>query len=69
MKKDYLVCGDIFIAGGFVTFIVGVFLKLVGINEIILGVTSLELIKVSYWFLLFSIALSLIDIAHKGDKK
>ncbi len=67
MKKNYLIGGDIFVASAFVTFIVGGVAYLLGIKYIIWNVTSLEFVKLSQWCLLFSIALSLMDMARKGS--
>ncbi len=68
MKKEYLITGDVFIAASFVTFILGGMFKLIGINVILWSITPMSLLKFSYWALLFSIALSLIDIAKKSAK-
>ena len=65
MRKNYEICGDIFIAAAFVTFILGVMFRLLGIGHIIWNITNTSLIKLSFWCLLFSIALSLMDIAKK----
>ncbi|MFH1767707.1 MAG: hypothetical protein ABH858_00915 [Candidatus Omnitrophota bacterium] len=65
MKKNYLVCGDIFIAVAFSTFIIGTVVRLLNIKTIFLGITPGHLWKLSVWCILFSIALSLIDLASK----
>ena len=65
MKKNYLICGDIFIAAAFSAFIIGSVTYLLGIKYIIWNITSLSLVKLSYWCLLFSIALSLMEMAKK----
>jgi len=64
MKKMYNIGEDIFIATAFVTFIIGGVLKLLGINELIWGITSRSVIGLSFMTLLFSMALSLYDMAH-----
>lgn len=67
MKKDYPIGQDMFIAAGFASFVIGSFLKLLGINELFWHITSFGLIKLSLWCLFFSIALSLFDIASKPE--
>jgi hypothetical protein len=67
MKKVYHVGDDLFIALAFVTFILGGLFKLLGINKLIYGITPLNLIFLAVVCLLFSIALSLYDVAH-GEK-
>ena len=66
MKKNYLIGGDLFIASAFVTFIIGAVLYLLGIRVILWNITPVMLVKLSYWCLLFSIALSLIETAKKS---
>ena len=65
MRKDYEICGDIFIAMAFVTFVLGVMFRLLGIHQIIWNITNESLLKTSFWCLMFSIALSLLDMAKK----
>ncbi len=64
MKKLYNVGEDLFIAGAFVTFVVGGMLSLLGINVIFKVITTRGLIILSITSLLFSMALSLYEIAH-----
>ena len=66
MKKDYLICGDLFIATAFATFVLGIVFKLLRIGDIALGITPQALLKTSFWCVLFSMALSLIDMASKN---
>lgn len=67
MKTVYHVGDDLFIALAFVTFILGGLFGLLGINNLIWGITPQNLIFLSMMCLLFSIALSLYDVAH-GEK-
>jgi len=57
---------DLFIALAFMAFILGGVFKLFGFNNLIWGVTPQSLIFLSMMCLLFSIALSLYDVAHGG---
>ena len=66
MKKDYLIGGDLFIASAFASFIIGAVLYLLGVRVILWNITPVVLVKFSYWCLLFSIALSLIETAKKS---
>jgi len=71
MKKSYRMGGDIFVACAFISFVVGGFFKIFAQAGIAadLGVIGWEgLIKLSVVFLLFSIALSLLDISHSDDE-
>jgi uncharacterized membrane protein YiaA len=65
MKNIYRLGDDIFIAVAFVSFVVGVFLKLIGIYEIGPGITPRNILFFSITCLLFSIALSLYDLTQK----
>lgn len=67
MKKVYRVGDDIFIAMAFVSFVVGIFLKLLGITEIAGEVSTPSLLFFALACLLFSIALSLFDLARRGE--
>jgi hypothetical protein len=67
MKKIYNVGDDLFLAIAFVTFIVGGVLRLLGISTLFWGITARDVIQFSVMCLLFSIALSLYDLAH-GQK-
>ena len=64
MKKVYNLGDDLFLAIAFVSFVVGAVLRLLGIDEIAWGITSRSLIFNAIMCLLFSIALSLYDVAH-----
>jgi len=59
---------DLFIALAFVTFILGGVFKLMGFSNLLWGITPANLIFLSMMCLLFSIALSLYDVAH-GERK
>ncbi|RKY40674.1 MAG: hypothetical protein DRP76_01380 [Candidatus Omnitrophota bacterium] len=65
MKNVYRVGDDLFIAAAFVSFIVGIILKLMGISDIWLGITPKGILFFSMMCLLFSIALSLYDLNQK----
>ena len=64
MKTVYNLGDDLFLAVAFVIFIIGTFLRLLGIYNIGFGITSRSLIGGAIVCLLFSIALSLYDLAH-----
>jgi len=71
MKKSYRIGGDIFVACAFVSFVVGGFFKIfshTGVSADLCVVGWSGLIKLSALFLLFSIALSLLDISHSEDE-
>lgn len=64
MKKMYNIGEDLFIAAAFVTFIIGGVLGLLGIKVLFWGITTRSIIGLSIISLLFSMALSMYDIAH-----
>lgn len=64
MKTLYHLGDDLFIAISFVSFTVSGVLKLLGIQDLFWGITTNTLLNLSIVSLLFSIALSLYDIAH-----
>jgi hypothetical protein len=64
MKKVYNLGDDLFLAIAFMSFVIGAVLKLLGIENIGWGVTARGLIINAVICLLFSIALSLYDVAH-----
>ena len=66
MKKNYYMGDDFFVVIAFIAFMVAVVLKLLGISTIIWGITSVQLFKGAVVCLLFSIALSLGDMARAG---
>lgn len=64
MKKIYHIGDDLFIALAFTTFVTGGMLRLLGITDLFWGITSSAVVNLSIMCLLFSIALSLYDMAH-----
>lgn len=66
MKKMYRISDDLFMMIAFVAFMVGVVTRLLGISEIFWGITPLQLFNGTVVCLLFSIALSLRDLAQPG---
>jgi hypothetical protein len=68
MKAVYNLGDDLFLAIAFVSFMVGGVSKLLGIVKIIWGVTPNGLILNAIICLLFSIALSLYDLARNISK-
>lgn len=65
MKKMYHVGDDLFIAAAFVCFITGGFFYLLNFQNLAFGVTPRHLIQLAAICLLFSISLSLYDMAHE----
>jgi len=65
MKNMYRLGDDLFIAIAFVSFMVGVVLRLLEIKKIFWGITTAGILRFSVMCLLFSIALSLLDLSHK----
>jgi hypothetical protein len=68
MKKVYNFGDDLFLAIAFVTFAIGVVSRLLEIDSFWWGVTPQNLISLSMMCLIFSIALSLYDIASSSKK-
>lgn len=68
MRKVYNLGDDLFLAVAFVSFVVGAVLRLLGIYEIAWGITNRGLIVNAVICLLFSIALSLYDLARSQGK-
>ena len=64
MKKTYEIGEDLFILIAFVAFVVGVVLRLLDISPIIWGITTAQLLKGTVACLLFSIALSVRELAR-----
>ncbi len=65
MRKDYPLGGDIFLATAFVLFVSAIFFRLLGIFHLFLGITIYGFLRVAEMCLLFSIAISLVDISRK----
>lgn len=61
MKKVYNVGDDLFCAIAFISFVVGIVLRLLTISKVPFGVNHVEVLFFSMMCLLFSIALSLLD--------
>ena len=68
MKKVYNLGDDVFLAIAFVTFTIGIVSRLLEINSFFWGVTPQNLISLSMMCLIFSIALSLYDLANSQKK-
>lgn len=66
MKKVYSITDDLFMVIAFVAFMVGVVTKLLVISPIFWGITPIQLFNGALMCLLFSIALSLRDLAKAG---
>ncbi|MDD4907774.1 MAG: hypothetical protein PHJ00_01775 [Candidatus Omnitrophica bacterium] len=65
MRKVYPIGEDIFIASAFVSFLVAMVVKVVDLTPLPLGVTPSHIFSFSLICLLFSIALSLRDMAQQ----
>jgi len=65
MKTVYRLGDDFFIAVAFVTFVIGIILRLMEISEIGLGITPAMILYAAAMCLLFSIALSLCDLNQR----
>ena len=66
MKNIYQVGDDLFVVIAFVAFVVAVFTRLLNISPLYLGITPVQLFKGAAMCLLFSIGLSLRDMAAVG---
>ena len=64
VKKTYEVGEDLFIIIAFVAFIVGMILRVSEISPIIWGITTTQLLQGTVVCLLFSIALSVRELAR-----
>lgn len=71
MKKVYDFGDDLFLAIAFVTFAIGIVTRLLGIDCVLLGITitAHNFISLSMMSLIFSIALSLYELAKKSQLK
>ncbi len=65
MKNVYRLGDDLFIAIAFVSFMIGLVLRLLEIKKAFWGITTIGILRFSVMCLLFSIALSLLDLSHK----
>jgi hypothetical protein len=64
MRKVYPIGEDIFIASAFVSFLIAVVVRVVDLTPLPLGITPTHIFNFSMICLLFSIALSLRDMAQ-----
>ncbi len=62
MKSMYSVGDDFFIAMAFISFVVGIGLRILSISEIAFGINYKEVLFFAMMCLLFSIALSLYEL-------
>jgi len=62
MKEVYRVGDDIFVAMAFVSFVLGIALRILSISHVTFGLTYQEVLFFSVMCLMFSIALSLYDL-------
>jgi hypothetical protein len=62
MKEVYRVGDDIFVAMAFVSFVLGIALRILSISHVTFGLTYQEVLFFSAMCLMFSIALSLYDL-------
>ncbi|MCP4652129.1 MAG: hypothetical protein GY858_01940 [Candidatus Omnitrophica bacterium] len=62
MKSVYSVGDDFFIAMAFVSFVVGIGLRILSVSRIAFGINYKEVLFFSVMCLLFSIALSLYEL-------
>jgi len=65
MRKVYRLGDDLFIAVAFVSFVIAIVLRLMGIEDLPLGLNTEGILFFSMMCLLFSIALSLYDLHIK----
>ena len=64
MKGTYPIGDDLFVIIAFSSFVVGMVSKLLGIQIVGWGISATQLINAAGFCLLFSIALSLREVAH-----
>lgn len=62
MKSVYSVGDDFFIAMAFMSFVVGIGLRILSVSQIVFGINYKEVLFFSMMCLLFSIALSLYEL-------
>ena len=62
MRKVYSVGDDLFVAMAFISFVVGIALRILSFAEIPFGINYKEVLFFSMMCLLFSIALSLYEL-------
>ena len=62
MKEVYRIGDDVFVAMAFVSFVLGIALRILSISQVTFGLTYQEVLFFSVMCLMFSIALSLYDL-------
>ena len=62
MRKVYSVGDDLFVALAFISFVVGIALRVLSFSEVPFGINYREILFFSMMCLLFSIALSLYEL-------
>jgi len=62
MRKVYSVGDDLFVALAFISFVVGIALRVLSFSDVPFGVSYKEILFFSMMCLLFSIALSLYEL-------
>jgi hypothetical protein len=62
MKGVYRVGDDLFVAMAFVSFVIGIALRILSVSQVAFGINYKEVLFFSMMCLLFSIALSLYDL-------
>ncbi len=67
-KRLYNLGEDFFISIAFCSFVISGILKLLDITYLFWGITTRNMVVFSFFCLLFSIALSLYDLAHDSKK-
>ncbi len=67
-KRLYNLGEDFFIATAFCGFVISGLSKLIGVKDLFWGITIHDVVKLSFFCLLFSIALSLYDLTHENKK-
>lgn len=66
MKKMYSVGDDLFVAMAFVSFVVGIGLRILSLSQVPFGINYVEVLYFAMMCLLFSIALSLYELNQSG---
>ena len=62
MKGVYRVGDDLFVAMAFVSFVIGIALRILSVSQVAFGINYKEVLFFAMMCLLFSIALSLYDL-------
>lgn len=69
MKNVYRLGDDFFVALAFVSFMIGVFLRLLSDSKVPMGINYKECFFLAMMSLLFSIALALHDLHQSNNKQ